>query len=96
MVHGTGTGDVFGQFGEGDSPEVSRRFVRMMLTIFLPFTAVWVVVAWWLGLTSMWWLMTPPGLVLILIGWMREPGREVQALIAGVAFLVLGYWLFAR
>ena len=87
---------MFGQFGASDSPETSRRFVRMMLTIFLPFTAVWVIVAWWLGLTSIWWLMTPPGLVFILIGWMREPGREVHAVIAGVAFLLLGYWFFGR
>jgi hypothetical protein len=49
----------------------------------------------WLGLTSIWWLMAPPGLVFILIGWLREPGRQLQAVIAGVAFLALGYWLFA-
>lgn len=86
--------DMFEQFGASDSPETSRRFVRMMLTIFLPFTVVWAIVAWWLGLTSVWWLMTPPGVVFILIGWMREPGRGLQAVIAGVAFLVIGYWLF--
>lgn len=87
---------MFQEFGANDSPETSRRFVRMTLTIFLPFTAAWLMIAWWLGLTSIWWLMAPPGLVFILIGWMREPGRQLQALIAGVAFLALGYWLFAR
>lgn len=83
-------------FGQDDSPEVSRRFVRLATMIWLPFTVVWLIIASWFGLTTVWWVMAPPMLVFVLIGWLREPGRVLQAIVAGVAFLALGYWLFAR
>jgi hypothetical protein len=83
-------------FGQGDSPETSRRFVRMVVTILLPFTVVWLIVALWLGLQSIWWLMAPPGLLFVLIGWMREPGHAFQAIVTGVLFLAVGYWVFGR
>jgi hypothetical protein len=81
-------------FGMMDSPDTSRRFLRGVVTILLPVTVVWLIVAWWLGLQSMWWLAAPPMLLFVLIGWMREPGRGLQAILAGVVFLVIGYWLF--
>jgi hypothetical protein len=83
-------------FWKDESLDSSRRFVRLMTTIWLPFTVVWLIVALWLGLQSMWWLMAPPGLLLVLIGWIREPGRVLQAIVAGVIFLAASYWLFGR
>lgn len=71
------------------------RHMRLLVRVWLPVSAAWLVLATVLGLEGAWLLMGPPMLLFVLIGWLREPGRLVQALAAAFAFLAIGYWWFA-
>ena len=79
------------------NPESTARRNRVLLRIWLPLTAVWILGALFLGVREVWWLMGPPGLMLVVLGWWaHDPKKPFMAIAMGVVFAVLGYLLFVR
>ena len=79
------------------NPESTARRNRVLLRIWLPLTAVWILGALFLGVREVWWLMGPPVLMLVVLGWWaHDPKKPFMAIAMGVVFAVLGYLLFVR
>jgi hypothetical protein len=46
---------------QDQNPESAARRNRVLIRIWLPLAAVWILGAWFLGAREVWWLMGPPG-----------------------------------
>ena len=79
------------------NPESAARRNRVLIRIWLPLTAVWILGAWFLGVRDAWLLMGPPGLMFVVLRWWaHDPRKPSMAIAMGVVFAALGYLLFAR
>ena len=79
------------------NPESAIRRNRVLIRIWLPLAAVWVLGAWLLGVRDNWLLMGPPGLMFVVLSWCaHNPKKSLVAIAMGAVFIALGYFLFAR
>lgn len=79
------------------NPETAIRRNRVLIRIWLPLAAVWVLGAWFLGVRDNWWLMGPPGLMFVVIAWWaHDPKKPLMAIAMGAVFAALGYLLFVK
>jgi len=82
---------------QDQNPESAARRNRVLIRIWLPLAAVWILGAWLLGVREVWWLMGPPGLMFVVLGWWaHDPKKPLMAIAMGGVFIALGYLLFAR
>jgi hypothetical protein len=82
---------------QDQNPESAARRNRVLIRIWLPLAAVWILGAWFLGAREVWWLMGPPGLMLVVLSWWaHDPKKPLVAIAMGAVFIALGYLLFAR
>ena len=86
-----------GMLSQAQNSEMAARRNRVLIRIWLPLAAVWILGAWFLGVREVWLLMGPPGLMLVVLGWWaHDPKRPLMAIAAGFVFAALGYLLFVR
>ena len=79
------------------NPESAARRNRVLIRIWLPLAAVWILGTWLFGVRDNWLLMGPPGLMFVVLSWWaHDPKKPFMAIAFGVMFAVLGYMLFAK
>lgn len=77
------------------NPKAVTAFTRLLLRIWLPFSAFWIIGAMLLNIQAIWLIVGPPGLVLVIIAWCAyTPEKPLLAIVIGVAFLAGGYWVY--
>ena len=79
------------------NPESAAHRNRVLIRIWLPLAAVWILGTWLFGVRDNWLLMGPPGLMFVVLSWWaHDPKKPFMAIAFGVMFAVLGYFLFAK
>ena len=86
-----------GMLSQAQNSESAARRNRVLIRIWLPLAAVWILGAWFLGVRDNWLLMGPPMLMFVVLGWWaHDPKKPLMPIAMGVVFIALGYLLFAR